>query len=163
MAGTFEPMDRYGTVGAVAMDTKGNLAAATSTGGVFHKMPGRVGDSPIIGAGTFADNATCAVSGTGHGEYFIRAGVAHAICDRIDAYSAHGYYEAHEQEELKAAAREEGAAVLISHSEWPPYAPVRHVSTSAEAADMTRRHRNQATVSGVVSERGTARPSRPER
>jgi beta-aspartyl-peptidase (threonine type) len=71
-----------GTVGAVALDRHGNLAAATSTGGMENKRFGRVGDSPIIGAGTYADNATCAVSGTGHGEYFIRAAVAHDVCAR---------------------------------------------------------------------------------
>ena len=71
-----------GTVGAVALDRHGNLAAATSTGGMEDKRFGRVGDSPIIGAGTYADNAACAVSGTGHGEYFIRAAVAHDICAR---------------------------------------------------------------------------------
>src|SRR5207248_7711437 len=70
---------RHGTVGAVARDKKGNLAAATSTGGMTGKLPGRVGDSPIIGAGTYADNATCAVSATGHGEVFIRYAVAHEI------------------------------------------------------------------------------------
>src|SRR5207253_907437 len=69
--------DRHGTVGAVALDGSGNLAAATSTGGATHKLPGRVGDSPVIGAGTFADNNTCAVSCTGDGEVFIRAAVAH--------------------------------------------------------------------------------------
>jgi beta-aspartyl-peptidase (threonine type) len=83
MAGTFVPMDRYGTVGAVAMDRQGNLAAATSTGGMNAKPPGRVGDSPIIGAGTYADNASCAVSATGDGEYFIRASVARMICARV--------------------------------------------------------------------------------
>jgi beta-aspartyl-peptidase (threonine type) len=74
---------RHGTVGAVARDVGGNLAAATSTGGMTGKLPGRVGDSPIIGAGTFADNATCAVSATGDGEFFIRFGVAHEIAARI--------------------------------------------------------------------------------
>jgi L-asparaginase / beta-aspartyl-peptidase len=74
---------RHGTVGAVARDRDGNLAAATSTGGMTGKLPGRVGDSPIIGAGTFADNATCAVSATGHGEFFIRYAVAHEIAARI--------------------------------------------------------------------------------
>jgi len=69
--------DRHGTVGAVALDQNGNLAAATSTGGTTNKRPGRVGDSPVIGAGTYANNATCAVSATGDGEYFIRAAVAH--------------------------------------------------------------------------------------
>ena len=68
-----------GTVGAVARDANGNLAAATSTGGMTGKRWGRVGDSPIIGAGTYAANDCCAVSATGHGEYFIRAAVAHEI------------------------------------------------------------------------------------
>ncbi len=68
-----------GTVGAVAMDSAGNLAAATSTGGLTGKLPGRIGDSPVIGAGTFADNASCAVSGTGTGEQYIRHTVASSI------------------------------------------------------------------------------------
>jgi beta-aspartyl-peptidase (threonine type) len=71
--------DRHGTVGAVALDQNGNLAAATSTGGTTNKRPGRVGDSPVIGAGTYANNATCAVSATGDGEYFIRATVARDV------------------------------------------------------------------------------------
>lgn len=70
-----------GTVGAVALDQAANLAAGTSTGGLAGKHVGRVGDTPIIGAGTFADNETCAVSGTGHGEFFIRYGVARDISD----------------------------------------------------------------------------------
>lgn len=73
----------WGTVGAVALDRAGNLAAATSTGGMTGKRWGRVGDSPIVGAGTWAENETCAVSSTGHGEYFIRIGVAHDIAARI--------------------------------------------------------------------------------
>jgi len=71
--------DRVGTVGAVALDRHGNLAAGTSTGGLANKQPGRVGDSPLIGAGTYADNATCAVSGTGQGEFFIRSVAAYDI------------------------------------------------------------------------------------
>jgi beta-aspartyl-peptidase (threonine type) len=71
--------ERHGTVGAVARDREGNLAAATSTGGTTNKLPGRVGDSPVIGAGTYADNASCAISCTGDGEYFIRAAVAHEV------------------------------------------------------------------------------------
>ena len=71
------------TVGAVALDKSGNLAAATSTGGTTNKRWGRVGDSPIVGAGTFADNRSCAVSATGDGEYFIRAAVAKDICARV--------------------------------------------------------------------------------
>lgn len=74
---------RHGTVGAVARDRAGNLAAATSTGGMTGKFPGRVGDSPVIGAGTYADNATCAVSATGHGEFFIRYAAAHEIAARV--------------------------------------------------------------------------------
>jgi beta-aspartyl-peptidase (threonine type) len=70
---------KHGTVGAVARDRHGNLAAATSTGGMTAKKPGRVGDSPVIGAGTWADNETCAVSATGHGEIFIRYAAAHEI------------------------------------------------------------------------------------
>jgi beta-aspartyl-peptidase (threonine type) len=73
-----------GTVGAVALDVEGNLAAATSTGGMTNKRPGRVGDSPIIGAGTYAKNGVCAVSATGHGEYFIRAVAAHHVCAAVE-------------------------------------------------------------------------------
>lgn len=75
--------DWYSTVGAVAVDTSGNIAAATSTGGMSNKRWGRIGDSPIIGAGTYADNRACAVSGTGHGEFFIRHAVASDICARM--------------------------------------------------------------------------------
>jgi len=71
--------DRHGTVGAVALDKNGNLAAATSTGGTTNKRAGRVGDSPVVGAGTYANNSTCAVSATGDGEYFIRATVGHDV------------------------------------------------------------------------------------
>ena len=71
--------DRHGTVGAVAMDKDGNLAAATSTGGTTNKLPGRIGDTPVIGAGTYANNQTCAVSCTGDGEYFIRVAAAHEV------------------------------------------------------------------------------------
>lgn len=81
-AASFDPFIKdykYGTVGCVALDKNGNLAAGTSTGGMTNKKWSRIGDSPIIGAGTYANNKTCAVSGTGHGEYFIRAAVAHDI------------------------------------------------------------------------------------
>jgi beta-aspartyl-peptidase (threonine type) len=73
----------HGTVGAVALDREGNLAAATSTGGYTGKLPGRIGDSPIIGAGTYADNRACAVSGTGLGEAFMRAAVAYDVAARM--------------------------------------------------------------------------------
>jgi beta-aspartyl-peptidase (threonine type) len=74
---------RFGTVGAVAVDNEGNIAAGTSTGGLTGKQWGRIGDSPIIGAGTYADNRSCGISATGAGEYFIRVGVAQEICTRL--------------------------------------------------------------------------------
>jgi L-asparaginase / beta-aspartyl-peptidase len=81
--GSFDVDLKYGTVGAVAMDSQGHLAAATSTGGLTGKRWGRIGDSPVIGAGTFADDRGCAVSATGAGEAFIRVGVAHEICGTL--------------------------------------------------------------------------------
>ena len=74
---------KFGTVGAVALDMEGNLAAGTSTGGMTGKRWGRIGDAPVIGAGTYADNRSCAVSATGWGEFFIRVGVAQEICTRL--------------------------------------------------------------------------------
>jgi beta-aspartyl-peptidase (threonine type) len=81
-----EPPDahKYGTVGVVALDEAGNIAAGTSTGGLQAKLPGRIGDSPIIGAGTYASNHSCAVSGTGTGEYFIRLTIAREICALVE-------------------------------------------------------------------------------
>ncbi len=76
--------DRIGTVGAVALDKEGNIAAATSTGGMTNKMPGRVGDTPIIGSGTWAQNDVCGVSSTGHGEFFIKFQVAKEVCTRME-------------------------------------------------------------------------------
>ncbi|HIC27356.1 MAG TPA: isoaspartyl peptidase/L-asparaginase, partial [Gammaproteobacteria bacterium] len=75
---------KMGTVGAVALDKNGNLSAATSTGGRSNKMPGRVGDSPILGAGTWAQNGLCAVSGTGQGEYFMRLLTAADVCKLME-------------------------------------------------------------------------------
>lgn len=75
---------KYGTVGAVALDADGDLAAGTSTGGMTLKMYGRVGDAPIIGAGTYADNGSCAVSATGWGEYFIRLTIARDVCAQVE-------------------------------------------------------------------------------
>ncbi len=80
----FDRVARYGTVGCVALDRQGNLAAGTSTGGMTNKKFGRVGDAPIIGAGTYANNATCAVSATGWGEFFIRVGVARDIAAQME-------------------------------------------------------------------------------
>lgn len=78
------PDNKYGTVGAVALDMHGNLAAATSTGGMTNKRYGRVGDAPIVGAGTYADNNTCAISGTGWGEFFIRLVMAKSVSDKME-------------------------------------------------------------------------------
>jgi beta-aspartyl-peptidase (threonine type) len=74
---------KFGTVGAVALDRNGHLAAATSTGGMTNKRPGRIGDSPVIGAGTYADDRAAAVSATGHGEMFLRVAAAHEVCARM--------------------------------------------------------------------------------
>src|SRR4051812_6192630 len=82
-AGSAADPIKYGTIGAVAVDTSGNVAAATSTGGITAKRWGRVGDSPLIGAGTYADNRAAAVSATGSGEYFIRAVAAHELAARM--------------------------------------------------------------------------------
>ncbi len=82
---TEQRQDWYSTVGTVALDQAGNLAAGTSTGGLTNKRWGRVGDTPIIGAGNYANNQSCAVSATGIGEYFIRYVVAHSICERVRA------------------------------------------------------------------------------
>ncbi|GAA4829044.1 isoaspartyl peptidase/L-asparaginase [Algivirga pacifica] len=75
---------KFGTVGAVALDKDGNIVAATSTGGMTNKRFGRIGDSPIIGAGTYANNNTCGISSTGHGEYFIRLAIAHHISAQME-------------------------------------------------------------------------------
>ena len=74
---------KFGTVGAVAIDQNGHIVAGTSTGGMTYKAWGRIGDSPVIGAGTYADDRSCGISATGHGEYFIRYAVAHDICARV--------------------------------------------------------------------------------
>ncbi|MBS0379969.1 MAG: isoaspartyl peptidase/L-asparaginase [Proteobacteria bacterium] len=103
-----------GTVGAVALDRAGNLAAATSTGGLTNKHRGRVGDTPIIGAGTYANNQTCAVSGTGYGEYFIRAVLAYDICAMV-AYKKMTLAQAVTEElhnKLQAAGGEGGVIAI---------------------------------------------------
>ena len=91
---TFPAPTKYGTVGAVALDQAGNLAAGTSTGGMLNKKYGRVGDSPLIGAGTYA-NRVCAVSGTGHGEFFIRHAVAHDIAALMEYRGLSAHEAAH--------------------------------------------------------------------
>ena len=101
------------TVGAVALDSAGNLAAATSTGGMTNKQWGRVGDVPVIGAGTYADNESCAVSATGHGEYFIRATVARDICARIQ-YTGVSLQEAADQVVMQKLVEMGGTGGIIS-------------------------------------------------
>jgi len=108
------PGSYFGTVGAVALDRRGNLAAGTSTGGMTNKRFGRVGDSPVIGAGTYASNESCGISATGHGEFFIRYTVAHDICSRVE-YKGMGVQAAADevvQQVLKKAGGEGGVIGL---------------------------------------------------
>jgi beta-aspartyl-peptidase (threonine type) len=112
-------ISHVGTVGAVALDAAGHLAAATSTGGMTGKRFSRVGDSPIVGAGTYADDRACAVSATGHGEVFIRAAVAHDICARM-RYGGAALAQAVRQvvlEELAALQGEGGVIAIDSRGE----------------------------------------------
>ena len=102
---------RFGTVGAVAVDKDGNIAAGTSTGGTTGKRWGRVGDSPIIGAGTYADNRSCGVSATGTGEYFIRLGVAQEICSRL----RHRFRREIDKEQLTVPKDADGNYTFIIH------------------------------------------------
>lgn len=106
---------RTGTVGAVALDREGNLAAATSTGGMTNKMFGRVGDSPVIGAGTYADNRTCAISATGTGEEFIRHAVAYQI-SAIMEYTGASLQDAAEQVIHGKLQVGDGGIIGVSHT-----------------------------------------------
>src|SRR5882672_10779671 len=109
--------DHHGTVGAVALDQHGNLAAGTSTGGLTNKRFGRIGDSPIIGAGTYANNQSCAISSTGIGEFWIRYTVAHDICARVQYthLAIQAATDAVVQQELKPIGGEGGVIGLDSH------------------------------------------------
>ncbi|WP_035464286.1 isoaspartyl peptidase/L-asparaginase family protein [Algoriphagus vanfongensis] len=104
---------KFGTVGAVALDKDGNIAAATSTGGMTNKRYGRVGDVPIIGAGTYADNETCAVSATGHGEFFIRTVVGHEIASLM-RYGQKTLAEAADEVVMDQLVKIEGSGGVIS-------------------------------------------------
>ncbi len=111
---------RYGTVGAVARDSKGHLAAATSTGGMQGKLPGRVGDSPLIGAGTYASDRSCAVSGTGVGEYFIRLTLAREVCTLVEeGKTTQAAADQMIHKELPALKGGEGGVIVLSKS-GPP-------------------------------------------
>jgi beta-aspartyl-peptidase (threonine type) len=105
--------EKHGTVGAVALDKNGNLAAGTSTGGMMMKKFGRVGDAPIIGAGTYANNNTCAVSATGHGEYFIRLGVARDISSLME-YKSYSLVEAANEVIIKKLGNLGGTGGIIA-------------------------------------------------
>lgn len=114
--GWFDVDLKYGTVGAVARDAHGNVAAGTSTGGLTGKRYGRIGDSPLIGAGTYADNRGCAVSATGAGEFFIRVGVAHEISTRIRLMAeARAQFLAQESERTGNTLDEVARAQLTAH------------------------------------------------
>ena len=112
---SFAPLEekKYGTVGAVALDKYGNIAAATSTGGMTNKRYGRVGDAPIIGAGTYASNSSCAVSATGHGEYFIRSVVAYDIAAQME-YKGLGLKEAADETVMKKLVERGGSGGVIA-------------------------------------------------
>ena len=106
---------RFGTVGAVARDSEGHLAAATSTGGMQGKLPGRVGDSPLIGAGTYASDRSCAVSGTGVGEYFIRLTLAREVCTLVEeGRSAQQAADRMIHAELPALKGGEGGVIVLA-------------------------------------------------
>ena len=122
------------TVGALAMDKLGNIAAGTSTGGRSNKLPGRIGDSPIIGAGTWAQNNVCGVSGTGHGEYFIRYNVAREICARMEYLNLSvGEASAQVIDQLTAIGIEGGVIVLDKNG---------NISMEFNTDGMARAYRN---------------------
>jgi beta-aspartyl-peptidase (threonine type) len=113
-------LHRYGTVGAVARDSGGHLAAATSTGGMQGKLPGRVGDSPLIGAGTYASDHSCAVSGTGVGEYFIRLTLAREICTLVqEGLSPQQAADRLIHSELPALKGGEGGVIVLAPTGGP--------------------------------------------
>ena len=115
----------------MALDKDGNLAAATSTGGMTNKRWGRVGDVPVIGAGTYADNESCAVSATGHGEYFIRATVARDICARVQ-YTGASLQQAADQVVIQKQVNMGGSGGIISLD------PQGHVSLTFNTPGMYR-------------------------
>jgi len=108
-----DPENKFGTVGAVALDKNGNIAAGTSTGGMTNKRWKRIGDTPVIGAGTYADNNSCGVSATGHGEFFIRAAVAYSICARME-FQGLSLKDATEAVIMKKLVKMGGAGGIVS-------------------------------------------------
>jgi len=134
---------KNGTVGCVALDKEGNLAAATSTGGMNNKRYGRVGDVPIIGAGTYANNQTCAVSATGHGEYYIRYTVAHDISALIE-YKGLSLAEAAREVVNKKLTNERGNGGVISVDKYG------NVVLEMNATGMFRGWSNSEGLDGVA-------------
>jgi L-asparaginase / beta-aspartyl-peptidase len=140
-----------GTVGAVALDRAGNLAAATSTGGLTNKSHGRVGDSPLIGAGTYANNQSCAVSGTGQGEYFIRGVVAYDVCALVLYRHVKLAEAVHEviHEKLRRVGGEGGVIALD---------PAGNIAMDFNSVGMFRGVRDSRGRSDVAMYRGDAKP-----
>ncbi|MEO6931511.1 MAG: isoaspartyl peptidase/L-asparaginase [Chitinophagaceae bacterium] len=134
---------KFGTVGAVACDRKGNIAAATSTGGMTNKKYGRIGDSPVIGCGTYANNKTCAISCTGHGEVFIRAVAAYDVSCRME-YKGLSLQEACEEVVMKKLVEMEGEGGLIAID------AAGNFSLIFNSAGMYRGARNSAGVNEVA-------------
>mgnify|MGYP001762746753 CR=1 FL=1 len=143
----WQPEWNMGTVGAVAIDSSGLLTAATSTGGMTAKRYGRIGDAPIIGAGNFADNASCAVSATGHGEFFIRYRVASDICARVkyQGISADKAADQVIQHEL-AKVGGTGGVILIDHKGKVSW------SFNTEGMYRAKRSEGEAAVTEIFKE-----------
>ncbi len=144
---------KFGTVGAVALDQHGNLAAGTSTGGMTGKRWGRIGDSPVIGAGTYADNRSCAVSATGWGEYFLRVGVAQEICTRLRYRAKHASGATGSEGQLTSdAAQEETDSVMQEVAELGGDGGVILVTPEGHALysfNTPGMYRGRATSAGV--------------
>lgn len=143
---------KFGTVGAVALDQQGNLAAGTSTGGMTGKRWGRVGDAPMIGAGTYADNRACAVSATGWGEYFIRVGVAHEICARLQYTIPQPDFPMHPWTPIRSMAQIISDSVMAAVAELGGDGGVILVTPDGEAIfsfNTTGMYRGRATSAGV--------------
>lgn len=139
---------KFGTVGAVAVDDQGNLAAGTSTGGMTYKAWGRIGDSPVIGAGTYADNRSCGISATGHGEFFIRYAVAHDICARV-RYQNKSLQQAADEvimQELKSVS---GTGGIIGMT--PEGKPVMVFNTKGMYRGYKTEEKNEVAIYGDVS------------
>jgi beta-aspartyl-peptidase (threonine type) len=149
VASTGTDESNFGTVGAVVLDRQGNLAAGTSTGGRTNKRYGRVGDTPIIGAGTYASNRSCAVSGTGHGEYFMRWTAARDICARVE-FAGESLEKAAEALIIDTMLPVEGYGAVIAID---PHGKVVFVSTAANLKRGVMSSANPARVAVYTDEK----------